>query len=882
MSPLKRLQTFLESSLRLSSWAARQRPLYRTDLNPLQPTGPRDFHRCLAAISLVLCVQPWTLSAELPALKELEPILENRCVECHDSDEAKGGLDLVKLQRDMQDPALRERWIRIHDRVKAGEMPPKNEDLPDLERGRMTAILAATITAAERADVRQNGRGPMRRLTRAEFENNLRTLLKLPNLDIRDKLPEDRDSHGFTKVSALLDVSHVQLDAYLDATETALRAAMADPKPPATAVTQRFTGANLFPSVNTFGGREAMFFARDNRMVPITEAELKAMPAEQRGDPTLELALFRSATWPYFGYPRGFTSKGGGTYRVRFKGRAVRQVRDFRLVPAHEPVPMSFRARKPSGADVSGDVRETGGWLDLQPDAREFETTIHLKAGETFEYSPLGLPVPFIRTDGGFFYDYPPIPPEGHRGVAIQWLEVTGPIGAPDWPPQSHRVLFDNVPPGGGDVADAERLLRRFAAQAALRPMSGEAHQPFLKVIHAKLADGAAFADAMLAGYQALLCSSHYLYLTEPRRGDEGLDFAIANRLSHFLWNSRLDDELAGLAKNGRLLEKTVLRVQVGRLIEDPRFEQFVRTFAEEWLDLRKLRRDIPDERLYPEYRKDDYLVDSMEQETQAFLRAMVRENLPASTVVAAEFTFVNDRLATHYDLPRVKGSTMQRVALPKGSPFGGIITQAGLMKHTANGTTTSPVLRGVWIMEKLLGQPVPPPPKSVPAIEPDIRGATTIRALLAKHTESKTCASCHAKFDPVGFAMESFDVMGAWRDSYRGMERGDKVTGFDPAGHPYTYFVGQPVDASGKLSTGESFRDIHELKMHLAANPRQLAKSLLSHLVLHATGTPVRFADREEIEAMLDSCAPGGYRVRDLIHALVSSEIFLGTNATP
>jgi hypothetical protein len=182
------------------------------------------------------------------------------------------------------------------------------------------------------------------------------------------------------------------------------------------------------------------------------------MSPEQREDSALELALFRSATWPYFGYPRGFISKEGGAYRVRFKGRAVRQVRDFRLVPAHEPVTMSFRARKPSGPDVSGDVRETGGWMDLEPEAREFETTIHLKAGETFEYSPLGLPVPFIRTDGGFFYDYPPMPPEGHRGVAIQWLEVTGPITAPDWPPQSERVLFDNVPPGGGNAVDAERL----------------------------------------------------------------------------------------------------------------------------------------------------------------------------------------------------------------------------------------------------------------------------------------------------------------------------------------------------------------------------------------------------------------------------------------
>jgi hypothetical protein len=562
---------------------------------------------------------------------------------------------------------------------------------------------------------------------------------------------------------------------------------------------------------------------------------------------------------------------------VRFAGRAVRQVRDFRLVPAHEPIAMSFRARQPSGPDVSGDVRETGGWLDLQPEAREFETTIHLKAGETFEYSPLGLPVPFIRTDGGFFYDYPPMPPEGHRGVAIQWLEVTGPIREKTWPPPSHHVLFDEVDVAKATAADAERLYRRFAAMAALRPMSEEAHQPFLKLIQAKMTAGATFADAMLAGYQALLCSSHCLYLTEPRNGAPDAHFAIANRLSHFLWNSRPDDELAQLAKNGRLHDKAVLRAQTERLIADPRFEQFVRTFAEEWLDLRKLRRDIPDERLYPEYRKDDYLVDSMEHETRAFLRAMIRENLPASSVIAADFTFVNDRLAAHYDLPRVSGSAMQRVTLPKGSPFGGLITQAALMKHTANGTTTSPVLRGVWIMEKLLGQPPPPPPKSVPAVEPDIRGATTIRALLAKHTESKSCASCHARFDPVGFALENFDVMGAWRDRYRGMERGEKITGIDPAGHPYTYFVGQPVDAAGKLLTGETFHDIHELKRLLAAHPRQLAKNLLEHLTLHATGTPVGFADRAEIEAMLDACAADGYRVGDLLHLLIQSRIFLG-----
>lgn len=812
------------------------------------------------------------------ATSPIHSFIDQHCIDCHDDSTAKGDFDITALTFDLSQADTRGRWTRVFDLIEKGDMPPPEKSkVSTEERQAVVKQLATDLLDAAKADATKNGRGPVRRLTRIEFENNLRVLLKLPHLDIRDKLPEDRDSHGFTKVSSMLDVSRVQLDAYLDATETALRTAMAGSKPPAAPVTQRFSGTELFPGLNTFGEREAMFFARDNRMVPITAAELKTMTPEQRRDPSLEMALFRSATWPYYGYPQGFRAKTDGAYRVRFKGRAVRQVRDFRLVPAYEPIAMSFRARQPSGPDVSGDVRETGGWMDLQPEARDFETTIHLKAGETFEYSPLGLPVPFIRTDGGFFYDYPPMPPEGHRGVAIQWLEVTGPLIDAQWPPPSHHVLFDEVAPEKGTAADAERLFRRFAANASLRPMSEKAHDPFLKFIRAKLDAGATFADAMLAGYQSLLCSSHCLYLAEPRSGSEVVHFDIAARLSHLFWNQRPDAELMQLAKNGRLRDAVTLKAQTDRLIADPRFEQFVSMFANEWLDLRKLRRDIPDERLYPEYRKDDYLVDSMAHETQSFLRAMIRENLPASTVIAADFTFVNDRLAAHYDLPRVSGSTMQRVTLPKGSPYGGLITQAALMKHTANGTTTSPVLRGVWIMEKLLGQPPPPPPKSVPAVEPDIRGATTIRALLAKHTESKSCASCHARFDPVGFAMENFDVMGAWRDRYRGMERGEKVTGFDPAGHPYTYFVGQPVDTAGKLLTGEAFKDIHELKHHLTANPRQLAKNLLHHLVLHATGTPVGFADREEIEAMLDACAANGYRVRDLIQALVGSELFTG-----
>ena len=244
-----------------------------------------------------------------------------------------------------------------------------------------------------------------------------------------------------------------------------------------------------------------------------------------------------------------------------------------------------------------------------------------------------------------------------------------------------------------------------------------------------------------------------------------------------------------------------------------------------------------------------------------------------------ADFVFANDRLAKHYQLPPLGGSTMRKVALPAGSPFGGLLTQGAILKVSANGTTTSPVVRGAWVMERLIGQPPPPPPASVPAVEPDIRGAKTIRDLLALHTKSKTCAGCHARFDPVGLALENFDILGGWRTRYRGLEEGERITGIDRAGHDFSYTLAAPVDASGKLLDGRTFQNVDELKTILAADPRQLARNLLQQFTVYSTGTPVRFSDRREIETILDASAQNGYRVRELLLALVQSRIFLGNN---
>ncbi len=685
-------------------------------------------------IALLVVALGHSVGAAMP--EKLAPLIEQSCFDCHDKETAKGSLDLTSLAFELKDQATRGRWIRIHDRVEKGEMPPKAGDLPDVRRAELVKSLATSIYDADHAEVVAHGRGPLRRLNRDEYEQNLRDVLALPSLDIRDMLPEDREGHHFNKTTEVLDMSRVQLAAYLNAAEAALREAMASGSAPPPVTKFRAVGTSLFPGNSTFGDREAMFFAKDGKAV-----EAKQLDA-LRDDPALELALFRSASWPYYGYPRGFIAKLPGEYRVRFSARAVVQGKGYAIAAEPQPVPMTFRARKPSGPDVSGDVRATGGIMDIQPEVGVHETTVRLRAGETFEYSLLGLPVPLARNvkGGPPTYRYPPFPEGGQPGVAFQWLEVEGPLPPPSWPPPSHRVLFDELGVAAESAqpeADARRLLRRFVNLAARQPVPDEASEKYVQLILARLEKKVPFAEAMLAGYKAFLCSGHFLYLPEPRGADD--HFAIASRLSHFLANTRPDARLMEQARAGRLCDAATLRKETTRLIADAGFERFVRNFTDYWLNLRQVRRDDPDIRLYPEYRFDDYLVESMEREARALFTAMVRDNLPATVLVDADFVFANDRLARHYGLPALSGSALRKVALPAGSPYGGLLTQAAILKVTANGTTSSPVVRGAWVMERLLGQPPPPPPPSVPAVEPDIRGAKTIRDILALHTKSKS-----------------------------------------------------------------------------------------------------------------------------------------------
>ena len=356
-----------------------------------------------------------------------------------------------------------------------------------------------------------------------------------------------------------------------------------------------------------------------------------------------------------------------------------------------------------------------------------------------------------------------------------------------------------------------------------------------------------------------------------PGRHD---DQALACRLSYFFWNSLPDEQLTKLAESGKLHEPNVLHAEVERLLKDARSQRFIEDFLGQWLKLRQIAATDPDKKLYPEF--NPYLQDSMVAETRAFFRELIEKNLDASHLVRSDFAMLNEKLATHYGIAGVSGSQIRRVPLPPNHPRGPFLTQAAILKITANGTTTSPVPRGAFVMARLLGQEPDPPPPNIPAIEPDVRGAKTIREQLDKHRADITCASCHAKMDPPGFALEAFDVIGGWRDRYRSIGEGDAA----PRGSidPFigiSFKLGPPVDASGVLPDERAFKEITEFQSLLAADATRLLKNLAQQLAIYGTGRDIAFSDRDEINAIVANTQKNGGGVRTLIHEVIQSRLF-------
>lgn len=879
--------------------------------------------------------------------------IAKHCADCHDDTTRKAGLNLLDLGYQPGDGANLATWVRVHDRVKAGEMPPPKKPRPDpTELASFVTNLAATLTTSERAILERNGRAMQRRLNRYEYENTLRDLFQVPWVQIRNRLPEDGEAHRYNKLGEALDVSHVQVARYMSVADYTMRQAMSVQleRPPTT--TNRYYARNEPGLTGSFRPRENStlpdrhsFPVLDSRAQPDVRAGRAPLsdPATREREAVGKVSsIFSDAggySWGQFRVPvsgryrlrfSGYSIwvSGGGIGRWFYEGQGDEKAPVYHLPLWHRPNVDEVwpgRRSEPIGvyASSAGQGRPLGEF-DFKPEPTVNELEVILNANETIQTDGLRL---FRTRVNGTDEQYvnPLAQPDGMPGYAVQWLEVEGPFYN-DSTGAGYRLLFGDLPlkrleagqpgvmlevsaparPGRGGIGaagprgggrggrggfartqevavevisenpaqDAARLLRGFMKRAYRRPVDEEHVQRFLMLFNDQFGKGAGFARSMLATYTAVLASPGFLFTDEkPGRLD---DFALASRLSYFLWNSEPDDALRGLAARGELHRPEVLRAETERLLNDAKAQRFIEAFTDYWLDLRKADDTSPSTTLYNDYELDEPLKLFALEETRLFVAELLRGDLPVRTIVDSDFTFLNERLANHYGVPGVSGAKMRKVTLPRDSVRGGLLTQASVLKVTANGTTTSPVLRGYWITERILGHQIPPPPP-VAAVEPDIRGAVTLRQQLEKHRNDASCASCHSRMDPPGFALESFDVMGGWRDRYRAVKEGvAPAKGVGINGQAFAFYYALPVDCAGELPDGRAFKDIREFKRLLVQDEVTLARNMAKQLAIYATGAPVRFSDREQIEHIVKLAGARQYGMRSLVHEIVQSELFL------
>jgi mono/diheme cytochrome c family protein len=751
----------------------------------------------------------------------IRPFLEQHCVDCHGPTTVKAGLRLDTLKAEFDDPEKARVWQKVLDRVQAGEMPPKKQPRPpQADTKQALAWMHENLLAADRRAQSPAGSVVLRRLNRVQYENTVRNLLDI-DLELQDRLPPDTRAFGFDNVGVALRLSSAQLEAYLDAADAALDAAIVNrARPPL--VKQRMSGLEALTqySIRQQGG--------------LLELEESAV-----GFGKLEFFPYRNAI------------PEDGRYRVRASV--------FTYKSPYKPLNLYVRMRHTTGDRVIGYYDAP---LDV-PGIIEFTTT--LKKGSHVVF---GVPTQRYLVRGPNPADRP------GPGIGVQWMEIEGPL-YDSWPPRSHQRLFGNLPlvpvapkaqryvvKSADPPADAERLLTDFMRRAYRRPVTPKEVEPMLALVKQHLADPKySFDESMRVGYKAVLCAPQLLFFTE-KRGDVD-NFALASRLSYFLWNTLPDEELLRVAGTGELRKPAMLRAQVERLLKDPRASGFIHNFLGQWLDLRLIDFTTPDPKLYPEF--DTALQTAMAREPELFFEEMLRSDLSVTNVVDADFTFLNERLAAHYGMADVKGPAMRRAAIPAGSHRGGIMTMAAVLKVTANGSYTHPVHRGVWVLRNIVGRPPDPPPPNAGAVEPDLRGAKTIREQLDAHRKVAACASCHTKIDPAGFALESFDVTGAWREQYRVL-KGPNLS---------MSKQGPAVEPGYELVDGRSFQNIDGLKKLLLEDKDQLARCVAEKLLIYGSGRGLRYSDRATVDEIVARSRERGYGLRSLVHDVVQSRLF-------
>ena len=780
----------------------------------------------LSAFCCAVCCLGQYLRAD-EILEKLNPFLDQHCLECHDDLTAEGDFDLTSLTFDLKNPADFAAWDLVYQRVKSGEMPPRKEPQPEADaKAEFLAQLKDPLLTQDREYLQAYGRVHGRRLTRVEYEHSLHDLLGI-DIPLTGLLPADDVAHGFETVAESQQLSHFHLEKYLNAANVALNDAFTRAKAGDRKYEKTFRAKEL---THRTGGNYRGPEARNGKTI-VWRMNLQ-FSGRMPKTTVPESGWYRITVTNFKGINRGSDGAVWGSIRSGACNSAEPLLHYVGTVEATEkPRTQSFDA-----------WIQKGHMLEFEPNEG------------TDRAAPSGAP------GGNISYKGRDLAKGGFAGISFDSITMTRIYPhAKSW--EIRKALIPGVKFEKGKaqienkVTELKRLIPVFAEKAFRRPVTKEQVEPYLQIALAKWEKSQSFETSLRVGYRAILCSPRFLTFVEaPGKLD---DFALASRLSYFLWDSIPDEELLQLAKAGKLSEPKALDAQLDRMLADPKSERFIASFTDQWLSLNKIDFTTPDPRRFSQF--DPILQESMVQETRAFVGELIRDNLSVKNLVSSDFLMLNGRLKSHYQLPNAKvvpGKGLQKVGISSDGRSG-LITQGSILKVTADGSVTSPILRGIWVNERILGREPPPPPPNVPAVEPDIRGATSIRDQLAKHSSDESCASCHAKIDPAGFALENYDPVGQWRKAYGNAKDSAKV------------------DPSGVTPDGKTFAGIGQWKKIYKDRPELLSQAFLEQLLAYATGAEMRFSDEETIHELVEKAAKDNYRVGTLLRSAVASSIF-------
>ncbi|MGE3409492.1 MAG: DUF1592 domain-containing protein [Pirellulales bacterium] len=756
--------------------------------------------RAILLVLLAAALLPTRAKADYE--RDIWPLISKFCADCHGGKKPEAGINFEKFKSHAADARHRKLWHRVREQVAGSIMPPA--DSPRMSKKQQEKLLdwidgtAIFVDCSAPVDI---GRVTLRRLNRTEYNNTVRDLA---GVDFRpaDDFPADDVGYGFDNIGDVLSLPPLLLEKYLSAAEAVIDQAIVVPPAPAVAHYEAETEQRDGPGA-VYGG-----FA----MVLVSNGEVHVRHVfPETGDYILRVKAF--------GQQAG---KDPARVQLKLDGQAVKTF----------------------------DVKETEDKPGL------FEARLRVKqGGQKFAAA-------FIND---YYQPNDPDPKNRDRNLGIDYLEIEGPFNAGQVIlPDHHRRIMIAEPGGGKERAAASKILRRFASRAYRRPAEDEEVERLTEFAMAALDEGQSFEAAIKLPLKAILISPHFLFRVEedrppdqPNQSYALNDYELATRLSYFLWSSMPDDELFAAAQGGRLRTIGGMAEQVRRMLRSPKSEALVENFAGQWLQLRTLERLAPDKQQYPDF--DEPLREAMIQETQLFFAHIMREDRGLLELLDADYTFVNERLARHYGLAGVRGSEFRQVQLSDRNR-GGVLTQASVMTVTSNPTRTSPVKRGKWILENILGTPPPPPPPGAGDL-PDGDGtplAGTLRQRMEQHRQKAACASCHAQMDPLGFGLENFNGIGQWR----------------------TEDAGTPIDSSGILPDGAAFAGPAELREVLLRQQGQYLRCLSEKMLTYALGRGLEYDDRCTVDGIVQALADDEQRFSRLILAIVQSDPFLRRRA--